>query len=503
MNITFFDEAKNKGNIKNYLYNGHGDVTALVDESGAVVASYDYDSFGNVTEESGDADNPYRYAGYTYDGDSKLYYLDSRFYDAKIARFLQEDTYRGDRSDPLSLNLYAYCRNNPLMYTDRSGHAAEVVKQEIFDGPYGAVIYTERSDGSWSQDPYSGNAASGSSINNPAVYYPSESSSTDYNSNNSFSNKNKPTDAQYREIAQDLGLATVNSPYKDVIDTMLGIGGFDSFTNVTVANGVALLNYNQRTNENKITINYEALIGYGASLPGSSNQQIVGPQSSIQSILPGILDTGYGYGGIYDANAYMNYTYGNNWYLSNTPKELTGIANFVMNDFRLLDNDQNNCVPTAITRVITYILNKQNSLSPGTSSTIYSDVMTIAQQYSNAGNGNTDYMKMSLFSIDDILSDSMQKYNLNGEGKSKYFYTDNTIKAELDADRPLLLNLAFGYYSNHTVTVIGYSEFSNDISYDTRTILHVYDGWDDYVKYIDYSLMRKPFTSSITIMDIR
>ncbi len=43
-------------------------------------------------------------------------------YDPKIARFLQEDTYLGDRNDPLSLNLYTYCYNNPIIYFDPTGH---------------------------------------------------------------------------------------------------------------------------------------------------------------------------------------------------------------------------------------------------------------------------------------------------------------------------------------------------------------------------------------------
>ena len=44
-------------------------------------------------------------------------------YDPKIARFLQEDTYRGKANDPLSLNLYTYCVNNPLIYHDPTGHS--------------------------------------------------------------------------------------------------------------------------------------------------------------------------------------------------------------------------------------------------------------------------------------------------------------------------------------------------------------------------------------------
>ena len=108
-----------------YMYNGHADVTALL-TNGEVAATYYYDAFGNVVENSEDAgvNNPYRYAGYQYDSETSLYYLNARYYDAKIARFMQEDTYDGDLNDPLSLNLYTYCDNEPIMYSDPSGNTA-------------------------------------------------------------------------------------------------------------------------------------------------------------------------------------------------------------------------------------------------------------------------------------------------------------------------------------------------------------------------------------------
>jgi RHS repeat-associated protein len=73
-------------------------------------------------ESTGDVNNNITYAGYQYDEETGLYYLNARMYDPKIARFLQEDTYRGDPMDPLSLNLYAYCAYNPIMYYDPTGH---------------------------------------------------------------------------------------------------------------------------------------------------------------------------------------------------------------------------------------------------------------------------------------------------------------------------------------------------------------------------------------------
>ncbi len=121
-----------------YMYNGHADVTALVDAStGNIRATYYYDAFGNVQQENYfDANgnttttpvkNNIMYAGYQYDKETGLYYLNSRMYDPKTARFLQEDTYTGDPSDPMSLNLYTYCKNEPIMHYDPSGYASIIV----------------------------------------------------------------------------------------------------------------------------------------------------------------------------------------------------------------------------------------------------------------------------------------------------------------------------------------------------------------------------------------
>jgi len=89
-----------------------GDVTALLSQSGNVAVEYYYDAFWVIIETtkmggmvSAD-DNPFRYSGYFYDSETELYYLNARHYDPSIARFMQEDTYRGSINDPLSLNLY-------------------------------------------------------------------------------------------------------------------------------------------------------------------------------------------------------------------------------------------------------------------------------------------------------------------------------------------------------------------------------------------------------------
>jgi RHS repeat-associated protein len=105
-----------------YSYNGHGDVTALTDGNGTLLSTYYYDAFGNIIEKTGTTNNSITYAGYQFDFETGLYYLNARYYDPVVARFVSADTYTGESDDPLSLNLYTYCKNEPMMYNDPTGH---------------------------------------------------------------------------------------------------------------------------------------------------------------------------------------------------------------------------------------------------------------------------------------------------------------------------------------------------------------------------------------------
>ena len=67
--------------------------------------------------------NPIRYRGYYYDTETGLYYLQSRYYDATLCRFLNRDNVNYLEPESIhGLNLYTYCNNNPIMFADPSGH---------------------------------------------------------------------------------------------------------------------------------------------------------------------------------------------------------------------------------------------------------------------------------------------------------------------------------------------------------------------------------------------
>ena len=105
-----------------YVYNAHGDVIQLV-KNNAVVVCYTYDAFGNITEQIGTSENPFLYCGEYFDAETETYYLRARYYNPANGRFTQQDAWGYmNASDPLSLNLYTYCFNNPIMYVDPSGH---------------------------------------------------------------------------------------------------------------------------------------------------------------------------------------------------------------------------------------------------------------------------------------------------------------------------------------------------------------------------------------------
>lgn len=97
--------------------------TNLVNVEGKSEVSYEYTDFGE-TEINGNENfyNEICYTGGIYDKKTGLYYLNARYYNPEDGRFITEDTYRGEFTDSSSLHLYAYCVNNPIAYTDPSGH---------------------------------------------------------------------------------------------------------------------------------------------------------------------------------------------------------------------------------------------------------------------------------------------------------------------------------------------------------------------------------------------
>ena len=117
------------GSTSTYYFdrNIKGDVIGIYNASGTKIANYSYDSWGNsklttLLSNNFSGYNPILYRGYYYDSDLGMYYLQSRYYDAKICRFISADSYTSTGQGILSVNMYAYCGNNPVMGYDPTGH---------------------------------------------------------------------------------------------------------------------------------------------------------------------------------------------------------------------------------------------------------------------------------------------------------------------------------------------------------------------------------------------
>jgi RHS repeat-associated protein len=124
-----------------------GDIIRVYASGGSLVGTYTYDAWGNILSqiptthfanaaEILDA-NPFRYRGYYYDTETRLYYLNSRYYDPELRRFLNPDV-------PTMLfitatnidgaNLYQYCYNNPVVYFDPTGKIPFLIAIGIIAG---------------------------------------------------------------------------------------------------------------------------------------------------------------------------------------------------------------------------------------------------------------------------------------------------------------------------------------------------------------------------------
>ena len=118
-----------KVNGSEYLFrrNLQGDITGIYNSAGTIISEYTYDAWGYCTLKSSSIDmtignyNSLRYRGYYYDNETGLYYLNSRYYDPAMRRFVNADGYVSTGQDETGYNMFAYCGNNPVNRVDPNG----------------------------------------------------------------------------------------------------------------------------------------------------------------------------------------------------------------------------------------------------------------------------------------------------------------------------------------------------------------------------------------------
>ena len=133
---NYIDFLYDESGVFSFVYNGtqyyyiknlQGDVVAIANSNGTILVEYVYDAWGDVISITGTeaatlgAVNPIRYRGYYFDTDTEFYYLNSRYYDPEIRRFINADEYASTGQGFIGYNMYAYCGNNPISRIDDSG----------------------------------------------------------------------------------------------------------------------------------------------------------------------------------------------------------------------------------------------------------------------------------------------------------------------------------------------------------------------------------------------
>jgi len=116
--------AKKVGSVRHYFHQDHlGSATQTSDSNGDAAETTEYLPFGAMWVHSGTVVSNYKYTDQELDPESGLYNYDARLYDPLIGRFISADSIVQDFFDPQLINRYTYCRNNPLIYSDPSGHS--------------------------------------------------------------------------------------------------------------------------------------------------------------------------------------------------------------------------------------------------------------------------------------------------------------------------------------------------------------------------------------------
>ena len=148
----------NEETVCGIFYNGEpfyfhknlqGDIIAILDKNASTVAKYSYDAWGvcTITQDTSNCAiatiNPYRYRSYYYDEDIQMYYLQSRYYNPVVSRFVNGDKARilGAGINISAYNLYTYCCNNPTNHIDFNGMFIAQVVTALIGAVIGAAGY--------------------------------------------------------------------------------------------------------------------------------------------------------------------------------------------------------------------------------------------------------------------------------------------------------------------------------------------------------------------------
>ncbi len=129
------DRDSNCGDVRHlrFFHQDHlGSTDVITNEQGLQTLLMRYLPYGEkkLVEGSDPVDNTF--TGQKDDTESSLMYYNARYYDPKLGRFITADSIVGEPANPQSLNRYSYCDNNPVRFTDPTGHRKSKFWKKLF-----------------------------------------------------------------------------------------------------------------------------------------------------------------------------------------------------------------------------------------------------------------------------------------------------------------------------------------------------------------------------------
>ena len=195
------------------------------------------------------------------------------------------------------------------------------------------------------------------------------------------------------------------------------------------------------------------------------------------------------YGGITNVTKYFHEQYGEKAVLVKRGRSI------IMNQQSMAEISgrvTRNCSVVAVTRVVDYYRRTMNL--PGIPEDIhelYRFVEEVAESY-----GYSDKRGTMPFFIAGITRETFKQYGVKARCRGVYIWSfEKHVVKEISAGRPVIMNIARGFYKDHTVVVAGYSIWKvGDKYYPT---LRVIDGWKSGIHFIDYEAFAKDISQSI------
>ena len=135
----FITAEKQDGTTNVFIYDGHGSVRMILDETANVTDRYSYDAYGSLLVKEGNTENEFFYNSEQYSENTGLYYLRTRYMNPNTGIFISMDSYQGNLYEPITLHKYLYANANPINYADPSGYLAEAIIKVNYDSAILAI----------------------------------------------------------------------------------------------------------------------------------------------------------------------------------------------------------------------------------------------------------------------------------------------------------------------------------------------------------------------------